>query len=296
MTGNMENLEPEKTSSLSLYEPSGKLADTRRNSPQYDRYIYDAEFQKVDRNQPSKGNNIWNFFLKRWFLILGSTAATTTAAYLWNQHQIPQYQGSFKLLIEPITVTELDLDSFSQKPEEKLTDETSNLEERLKGLLAGNPNNKVAPPSQSNSPEKEVNSQQQRTDYQSLREVLKSPQIMQPIIEEIQRKYPEVNYNYLLGKSGGDRFWEGQKLSVERVGETKVIEVSYRDGDTQKILEVLTKIAEAYNKYDRQGRKTHIGEAIKYIETQLPELEQRVATLQQEQQRLLEDYQLIDPE
>ncbi|NEP42059.1 MAG: polysaccharide biosynthesis tyrosine autokinase, partial [Okeania sp. SIO2H7] len=65
---------------------------------------------------------------------------------------------------------------------------------------------------------------------------------------------------------------------------------------SQKILEVLTKIAEAYNKYDRQGRKTHIGEAIKYIETQLPELEQRVATLQQEQQRLLEDYQLIDPE
>jgi receptor protein-tyrosine kinase len=292
----MENLEPGKTSSLSLYQPSNKLADTKRNTPQYDRYIYDAEFQKVRGNESSKRDSIWNVFLKRWFLILGTTATTTTAVYFWNLSQISQYQGDFKLLIEPVTLTKIESNFFDKKPEEQPTDETANLEERLKSLLAGNYQNKVAWPARTSSTENNVNSQPDETDYQSLIEVLTSPQVMEPIIEEIQTKYPEINYNYLFGKTRVNRFWENQKLAVERIDETKIIKVSYRDGDTQKILGVLTAIAEAYNKYDRQERKTHLGEAIKYIETQLPALEQRVASLQQKEQRLLEDYQLIDPE
>lgn len=292
----MENIEPEKISTLSLYEPSGKLADTKRNAPQYDRYIYDVEFQKLDRSDRSKRHNIWNLFFKRWFLILGTTATATTAAYLWNLYQIPQYEASFKLLIEPIAVTELDADFFNEEPEEQLIDETSNLEDRLKSLLAGNPNNGVEAPARINSQEKPPDSKQYGTDYNSLIEVLTSSKIMKPIVEEIQTKYPEVNYDYLFGKSGVNRLWDRQKLSVARVEDTKVIKVTYRDGDTQKILLVLTEIAEAYNQYDREGRKTNIGEAIKYIESQLPELEERVASLQQQQQRLLEDYQLINPE
>lgn len=292
----MENLEPEKTSSLSLYQPSGKLADSKSATPQYHRYIYDAEFEKVDRHEPSKEDSVWKVFLKRWFLILGTTATTTTAAYFWNLSQIPQYQGSFKLLIEPVTVTEIETNSIEKQPEEPLADETANLEERLQNLLAGNSNNRVASPARINSTENNPNSQQYGTDYQSLIEVLTSPQVMNPIIEEIQTKYPEVNYNYLLVQTGLNRFWESQKLAVERIDETKIIKVSYRDGDTQKILAVLTEIAAAYNKYDRQERKTNLGEGIKYIETQLPGLEERVASLQQQEQRLLEDYQLIDPE
>ena len=174
--------------------------------------------------------------MKRWFLILGTTATTTTAAYFWNFSQTPQYQGSFKLLIEPITVTEIETNFLEKKPEEPLTDETAKLEERLKNLLAGNSNNKVASPARRNLTENNQNLKQYGTDYQSLIEVLTSPQVMEPIIEEIQTKYPEINYNYLFGKTGLNRFWESQKLAVERIDETKIIKVSYRDGDTQKIL------------------------------------------------------------
>ncbi len=286
----MENLEPEKTSTLSLYQPRGQLANTTRNTPQYDRYIYDASFQKLDSKAASTEDNLWKIFWKRWFLILGTTATTTTAAYLWNIYQVPQYQGYFKLLIEPISITQLNSDFFDQQTETKVIDESSQWEERLKGLLEEKTNNNsVSSPTNQES-------QQYGTDYQSLIEVLTSPQIMNPIIEDLQTKYPEINYNSLLGKNGVNQFWEGSKLSVERIDETKVIKISYQEGDTQKILLVLNTIAEAYDKYDRQGRKTQIGEGIKYIENQLPELERQVASLQQQGQRLLEDYQLIDPE
>jgi len=291
----METESP-KTSVLSLYNPGEKLTKTQRNKPFYEGYIYDAEFRKIEDERHSQEEKKKKGFFKRWLLILGTTATATTAAYIWNLYQIPQYEGSFKLLIEPITVTELETNFLNPEPEKPAINETANLEERLKGLLAGTTNNRVASPPRENSREQNQEAKQYGTDYQSLIQVLTSPQIMEPILEEVQTKYPEVNYNYLLGKSSLNQWWESQKLSVERIDDTKVLKVSYRDGDSQKIISVLGTIAEAYNRYDREGRKTHIGEAIKYIDGEIPALEEKVASLQWEGQRLLEDYQLIDPE
>ena len=288
--------ESQKTSVLSLYNPGEKLAKTQRNRPFNEGYIYDAEFRNIEDDRRSQGEKKKKGFFKRWLLILGTTATTTTAAYIWNLYQVPKYEGSFKLLIEPITVTELETNFLNPKPEQPVINETANLEERLKGLLAGTPNNRVASPPRENSREQSQEAKQYGTDYQSLIQVLTSPQIMKPILEEIQTKYPEVNYNYLFGKSSLNEWWESQKLSVERIDDTKVLEISYRDGDSQKIISVLSTIAEAYNRYDREGRKTHIGEALKYIDGEIPALEEKVANLQWEGQRLLEDYQLIDPE
>ena len=122
-------------------------------------------------------------------------------------------------------------------------------------------------------------------DYDTQIQVLWSSQVISPILNEIQSEYPEINYGSLLGK-----------LKINRLKETKILEVNYQDSDPQKIKFVLEKIANGYIKYSQQLQETGAKQGLNFVEKQLPELQNRVNILQEKLQKFRQQYNLMNPE
>ena len=183
---------------------------------------------------------------------------------LWSKKQyIPEYQGSFKLLVEPVTAESLLRNQFLQAQSQGANIQTPNLERT--SLL----------------------------DYESQIRVLKSPKLMTPVFEQLQDEYPDMDYNSLLGSLSIVRIT--YEKNAEDVG-TKILEVIYKDKNTQKINVVLETIADRYLNYSRQERQKTLTQGIEFIESQLPRLQQQVDQLQGQLQELRQEYNLVDPE
>lgn len=122
-------------------------------------------------------------------------------------------------------------------------------------------------------------------DYDTQTEVLRSPALLRPILETLQETYPDFSYSELAGN-----------LSITRLRETKVLSVSYRNPDPERIQAVLDAVAEEYLKYSFEQRQTNLQQGVQFVEGQLPELRDRVNSLQQRLERFRQEYSLIDPE
>ena len=79
------------------------------------------------------------------------------------------------------------------------------------------------------------------------------------------------------------------------MGETKIIEVSYRDGDPVKIRETLDVLADVYLDYSLKERQTNLRQGIQFVNKQLPELQSKVDQLQSELEIFRKAYNFIDP-
>ncbi|AFY34240.1 polysaccharide biosynthesis tyrosine autokinase [Calothrix sp. PCC 7507] len=122
-------------------------------------------------------------------------------------------------------------------------------------------------------------------DYESQIQVLKSPEMMGSIIKRLQAYYPDITYDSL-----------NKYLTIIRLDETKIIEVSYRSQNPHKIKFVLDRIAQDYIKYSSEKRQTKLTQGIKFVEKQLPLIQNRVDRIQQELQIFRQKYDFIDPE
>jgi capsular exopolysaccharide synthesis family protein len=122
-------------------------------------------------------------------------------------------------------------------------------------------------------------------DYDTQTEVLRSPSVMDSIVKQIQTKYPEVSYGYLM-----------QSLAISRLGQTKIIEVRYQDSDPKRAEVVLRQIADGYLDYSRQQRQSDVRQGIDFVKQQLPNLQERVNSLQGKLQKFRQEYNFIDPE
>ncbi|TVQ16334.1 MAG: polysaccharide biosynthesis tyrosine autokinase [Leptolyngbya sp. DLM2.Bin15] len=122
-------------------------------------------------------------------------------------------------------------------------------------------------------------------DYDTQTEVLRSPALLRPILETLRETYPDFSYSELAGN-----------LSITRLRETKVLSVSYRNPDPERIQAVLDVVAEEYLKYSFEQRQTNLQQGVQFVEGQLPELRDRVNSLQQRLERFRQEYSLIDPE
>jgi succinoglycan biosynthesis transport protein ExoP len=58
---------------------------------------------------------------------------------------------------------------------------------------------------------------------------------MAPILEEIEKRYKDVNYDSLLGSN---------QLTISQLEETKILEVRYRDTDPKKFSLSYTRLLE----------------------------------------------------
>ncbi len=209
---------------------------------------------------------------RRAALIASVAVIVTTGAVVWGSTRTPKYEGKFQLLVEPLTNSESEL----------LVLLSQTLQQDV---------NKIT--RQNNTP----------LDYQALVEVLKSPKIIEPVVDEIQDKYPGVSYGKLVGggKAGKvpSSVKEGQ-LHISRLSqgeiESRVIEIRYKDSDPQKVLFVLDKVSQAYRSYSLEQQQTNLRQGIRFVEQQIPVLRLRVNRLQGDMQRFQQNYNLFNPE
>lgn len=126
-------------------------------------------------------------------------------------------------------------------------------------------------------------------DYDTQIEVLRSPRVLDPIIETLTSKYPEIEYKKLIKP-------KKSPLKIDRIDQTKILEVSYIDSDPQKIQFVLDNLSEAYLRYSLEERRIEVRQGIDFVERQLPEVRNRVDELQGKVQKFRQQYNLLDPE
>ncbi|HBE35551.1 MAG TPA: capsular biosynthesis protein, partial [Cyanobacteria bacterium UBA11368] len=207
---------------------------------------------------PSKGLNLRPFLRtlqRQALLVTGVAGVVMVASLLTGGKEPPIYEGSFRLLVEPVT------------SEAKMSEPTT-----LTRSGGGLPDDRVF-----------------SLDYPTQLQILQSPGMLSAIAEQVQTQNPKFSLNQL--KEG---------LTVQRIGEdsftkTKIIEVIYKGENPKEVDLVLRKTAEKYLKYSLDERKTRISEGIKFIEDQLPELQNRVNQFQGQLQVLQQRYTLIDP-
>ncbi|NJK52878.1 MAG: hypothetical protein HC936_08695 [Leptolyngbyaceae cyanobacterium SU_3_3] len=61
-------------------------------------------------------------------------------------------------------------------------------------------------------------------DYATQIQVLLSPKLMQPIVKQIQAKYPDITYSQL-----------SQNLGISQPEDTKLLVVTYKDDQAEKV-------------------------------------------------------------
>ncbi len=124
-------------------------------------------------------------------------------------------------------------------------------------------------------------------DYPTQLEILKSPKILTDIAEQVRTKFQNFNPGSLV-----------RNLKISRIednGQTKILQVDYEGYDPDLVQHVLDVVAGKYLKYSLEERKSRIGEGVRFIEDQLPSLQERVEGLQEQLQQLQRRYQMIDP-
>lgn len=126
-------------------------------------------------------------------------------------------------------------------------------------------------------------------DYETQIEVLRSPRVLNPIIEDLSAKYVEIEYEELIKQ-------KKSPLKIEQLDKTKILEVSFVDNDPDKIQFVLDNLAEAYLRYSLEERRVEVRQGIDFVESQLPEVRERVDQLQDKVQKFRQRYNLLDPE
>ena len=215
---------------------------------------------------------------RRILLILGVTSAITLAAGVKAFSDTPVYNGSFEILVQPTSAEEQIISSAQTE--------------------TGEP---AAPPPQ-------VGIGKGVTP--DLLKILSSPKILLPVVERLQKDYPDV-CNQLLGIEPGTtpgsaipeevfnrRCYQSLagNMSIATIDkESFIIQVSYQGLDPDKVETVLNLVSEAYLDYSLESRQSDIQRGISFVEKKLPDLRDRVSMLQEQLQRLRQQYNLIDP-
>jgi capsular exopolysaccharide synthesis family protein len=122
-------------------------------------------------------------------------------------------------------------------------------------------------------------------DYESQIQVLRSPELLGDFIKEIQKSYPDINYYTLI-----------QGLTIRRLGQSKIIQVSYQSNNSRKIKLILDPLADFYLKYSLNKRQTKLRQGVKFVDEKLPEIRTRLGQLQKQMQMFRQRYNFIDPE
>jgi polysaccharide biosynthesis transport protein len=199
------------------------------------------------------GEKTWSIarvvgMLRRKAIIIGiSSLALAGLMGLRTAKNIPQFQGSFRLLVEPVVRV--------APVSDQLTD------------------TKTPPPSDKG------------LDYSTQIEVLYSARLLNPILQEVANRYPGSTYDAVV-----------PNLKVVRMGETKIIEVSYHDSNPDKTQLILQKIAKSYLEYSRDQQQQELRQSLRFVEEQLPKIQDRVNELNKALEDLRQQHNFVDPD
>jgi succinoglycan biosynthesis transport protein ExoP len=211
-------------------------------------------------NQANQGLNLRSLgrtVQRQALLIAGVATLVAVGASYLAMRQPPTYEGDFRILVEPITT------------EARLSDPLT-----VTRSDGGVPNRDTF-----------------AVDYTTQIQVLMTPRRLNQIVQDVQAQYPNFSYEQLV-----------QGLNVERLAvenspdPTRIIQVSFEGTDPGLVQKVLRVTADRYLEYSLDERRTRTGEGVRFIEEQLPAVEQRVSQIQDELQQIQQQNGLIDPD
>ena len=126
-------------------------------------------------------------------------------------------------------------------------------------------------------------------DYATQIEVLLSPTVLEPIIENMKPKYPKLDYpSMALGKKA--------PLKIQQLKNTKILAISYQDTDPEKTRFVLEHLAKAYLQYSQDERQTELNKGKNFAKQQSILVEDEVDKLQEKLQQFRLQHNLLNPE
>ena len=188
---------------------------------------------------------------RRALLSAGFTGVVATAAVLKAEADPPIYQGQFQILTKPVTGEGKAIANVPQ--------------------TLGSKDGIAAPEST-----KEVGTTIQ---------VLKSPRVLNSVVEKLQTKYPTLEY---------ELFIEGLVIGSKQ---QNILTVGYVASDKQLVTDVLNEVAKAYLDYSLEERQEDINQAINFVKERITKggLRQRVEQLQNKLRTLRRVNNLIEP-
>ena len=203
---------------------------------------------------------------RKWLLILGITLATTAAAAAKVLTDTPTYSGSLEILVQPLSAE---------------TEVISNIPETL-----------------TSGEQRPTNSLDQ-----DLLKILTSPSVLEPVVEEVQTRYPQfcnapaaaVDQPGVMDKLCYNSIRQGLQVSPA-AKDSDILQASFQDPDPQKVVAILEAVEDAYLKYSLSSKQADINRGIEFVEQKLPDLRGKVDTLQGQLQNLRLDNDIIDPD
>ena len=219
-----------------------------------------AETEEMLPSSPK--NNFWQMFirfsLRRIWWIGGITFFTTTVGLVIAFLRPSIYAGNFYLLVEPITAAG------------KLSN--SSTLTRTEGI-----------------PQEALVS----LDYPTNLIFLQSPGMTLRIAQDVSKQISRRPIN-AIWKDLRENFeveWEWSQTT----GPTKIFKVTYKGKDPTEVQTVLDIASETFVKYSSEDRETSIKAGVKFIDKQLPALQQTLNNLKNKQKQIRQQYDLVDP-
>ncbi|MEY2984965.1 MAG: hypothetical protein RLZZ568_1582 [Cyanobacteriota bacterium] len=202
------------------------------------------------------GRTLW----RHAWIIAGVTVITTVMGLLDSYLKPYTYTGNFYLLVEPITAAA------------RLTDPSTIA--RTSGM-----------------PHQNLTS----LDYPTNLAFLQSPGMTFKIAQAVKAKSDADEQVAAIWKNIRDNLKVSRVQSPTGRDATKLFEVSYSGEDPRAVERVLRVAATTFVTYSAEDRETSIKAGVKFINRQLPGIQQTLDALKQKQRQLRERYQLIDP-
>lgn len=109
--------------------------------------------------------------------------------------------------------------------------------------------------------------------------ILESPRLLEPIVAQLQTKNPDLDFH---------EFTKNLDITVQG---DRHLEVRYRDTSPERIQFVLEQLAQTYVEYGQDCRDSAC-QGLKFVDAQIPQIQQRVTALRTEIQTFHQQYGL----
>jgi polysaccharide biosynthesis transport protein len=197
---------------------------------------------------------LWTVLQRRAWILAAVTLASAAGISALVMSRPPSFAGSFRLLVEPVTKGSRLADS--------LTSDTLQTLNPIGG----------------------AGLDKSGLDYISQMEVLKSETLLEPVIQRIQQKHPEIDYKTLT-----------KKLKVTRPKDSKILDISYEGKDPEQIKFVLEQLSTTFIEYSLSDRQTNLKRGIEFVADQMQRQKQEVSRLELALEAFRKANNLVDP-
>jgi capsular exopolysaccharide synthesis family protein len=114
--------------------------------------------------------------------------------------------------------------------------------------------------------------------------ILKSQQLLESLVKQLKAKYPDLSYDSLI-----------EDLLVSTNKDENLLTVMYRHHNQQQVKDTIGALAQTYMKYSLETRQTGVNRGIKFLDEQIPLIQQQVYKLQEQLQQIRQKNNFIDP-